>query len=430
VIVRIRTVPFLLTVGFLLVACGDSSGPETKTEETADLATPIDEVLDSEPVGAQLIGKVTDQEGAPVAGATVTVGASSTMTATDGFFDLEVLGPDVLQVSKSGWTTFEVEWDGSQDFVRTTLERLRIRAVRVGGEGIRDDATFEELLVLADDTAINALVFDTKQEDGKVLYDTGVEEAHELGAVAPTYDPRRRISQAREHGLYVITRIVAFNDPFRASAVPGERLTEDWTDPTNPNSWEYPLALAAEACEMGFDEIQFDYVRFPSGIVGESSGQLDLSEDERVDAIAAFLEEAKSRITPMGCVMSADVFGITVSRPGDQGIGQRPEELSQHVDVFSPMVYPSHYSDGWLGLADPNDHPYDVTADAIDDAVPRLEPGTVLRPWLQAFFWTNQQIRRSIQAAEDREVGWILWNSVSNYSRDAIPTDAELAVSP
>ena len=427
---RIRTVPFLLTVGVLLVACGDSSGPETKTEETADLATPIDEVLDSEPVGAQLIGKVTDQEGAPVAGATVTVGASSTMTATDGFFDLEVLGPDVLQVSKSGWTTSEIEWDGSQDFVRTTLERLRIRAVRVGGEGIRDDATFEELLVLADDTAINALVFDTKQEDGKVLYDTGVEEAHEIGAVAPTYDPRRRISQAREHGLYVITRIVAFNDPFRASAVPGERLTEDWTDPTNPNSWEYPLALAAEACEMGFDEIQFDYVRFPSGIVGESSGQLDLSEDERVDAIAAFLEEAKSRITPMGCVMSADVFGITVSRPGDQGIGQRPEELSQHVDVFSPMVYPSHYSDGWLGLADPNDHPYDVTADAIDDAVPRLEPGTVLRPWLQAFFWTNQQIRRSIQAAEDREVGWILWNSVSNYSRDAIPTDAELAVSP
>ena len=150
--------------------------------------------------------------------------------------------------------------------------------------------------------------FDTKQEDGKVLYDTGVEEAHDIGAVAATYDPDERISQAREHGLYVITRIVAFNDPFRASAVPGQRLTEDWTDPTNRDSWEYPLALAVEACELGFDEIQFDYVRFPSGVVGESSGQLNLSEDERVAAISAFLEEAKSRITPMGCVMSADVF--------------------------------------------------------------------------------------------------------------------------
>ena len=427
---RIQTVTLFVLLGVLLGACGDGSGPEAETEETADLAGLTDEVLDSEPVGTQLIGKVTDPDGAPVAGAIVTVGASSTLTATDGFFDLEVLGPDVLQITKSGWTTSEIEWDGSQDFVRTTLERLRIRAIRVGGEGIRDDATFEGLLVLADDTAINAFVFDTKQEDGKVLYDTGVEEAHDIGAVAATYDPDERISQAREHGLYVITRIVVFNDPFRASAVPGQRLTEDWTDPTNSESWEYPLALAVEACELGFDEIQFDYVRFPSGVVGEGSGQLNLSEDERVAAISAFLEEAKSRITPMGCVMSADVFGIIVSRPGDQGIGQRPEELSQHVDVFSPMVYPSHYSDGWLGLADPNEHPYDVTADAIDDAFPRLEPGTELRPWLQAFFWTDQQIRRSIQAAEDRDVGWILWNSVSNYSRDAIPTDAELAVSP
>ena len=429
-IVRIRAVAFPLFVGALIAACGGGSDSDSQTTGSEDLAAPTDEVLNLEHSESQLIGKVTDPEGIPVVGATVTVGASSALTAADGFFDLEVVGPGLLSVSKSGWLTSESEWDGTQSFVRTTLERFRIRALRVGAEGVRNDSVFAEILALADDTAVNALVFDTKQEDGKVLYDTGVEEAHELGAVAPTYDPRRRISQAREHGLYVITRIVAFNDPFRASAVPGERLTEDWTDPTNPNSWEYPLALAAEACEMGFDEIQFDYVRFPSGIVGESSGQLDLSEDERVDAIAAFLEEAKSRITPMGCVMSADVFGITVSRPGDQGIGQRPEELSQHVDVFSPMVYPSHYSDGWLGLADHNDHHYDVTADAIDDAVPRLEPGTVLRPWLQAFFWTNQQIRRSIQAAEDREVGWILWNSVSNYSRDAIPTDAELAVSP
>ena len=84
-------------------------------------------------------------------------------------------------------------------------------------------------------------------------------------------------------------------------------------------------------------------------------------------------------------------------------------------------------ADGWLGLAEPNDHPYDVTADAIEDSLRRIEPGTILRPWLQAFWWTNAQIRRSIQAAEDRDVGWILWNAVSNFSRSAIPTDAEVA---
>jgi hypothetical protein len=129
----------------------------------------------------------------------------------------------------------------------------------------------------------------------------------------------------------------------------------------------------------------------------------------------------------MGCAVSADVYGIVVSTLDDQGIGQRPEELSAHIDALSPMVYPSHYSPGWIGFEDPNEHPYDVTADAITDALPRMEVGALLRPYLQAFYWTDEQIRRSIQAAEDNGVGWILWNVRSNYDRAAIPTDAELA---
>jgi hypothetical protein len=94
------------------------------------------------------------------------------------------------------------------------------------------------------------------------------------------------------------------------------------------------------------------------------------------------------------------------------------------------MVYPSHYSPGWLGFDDPNEYPYDVTEDAIQDAKERIEPGVVLRPWLQAFWWTNDQIRRSIQAAEDNDVGWILWNAASNFDRAALPTDEELAAAP
>ncbi|MGH8914302.1 MAG: putative glycoside hydrolase, partial [Acidimicrobiia bacterium] len=134
----------------------------------------------------------------------------------------------------------------------------------------------------------------------------------------------------------------------------------------------------------------------------------------------------RDRLQPLGCAMSADVFGIIVSAGNDQGIGQRPEELSRHLDAFSPMVYPSHYSPGWLGFDDPNDHPYDVTTGAIEDAQRRIEDGVVLRPWLQSFWWTEEEIRRSIQAAEDHDVGWLLWNAVSNFSRAAIPTDAEL----
>ena len=254
--------------------------------------------------------------------------------------------------------------------------------------------------------------------------------AHEWGAVVNAYNPAERIAQAREKGLYLITRVVTFEDGFWAEARPEQAFDGRWINPTIISAWEYPLALAEEACNLGFDEIQFDYVRFPSGATVETSGQLDMTQAERIGAIEGFLEEARQRLHSLGCAVSADVFGIVLAAENDQGIGQRPEELTRHLDAFSPMIYPSHYSDGWLGLDDPNEHPYDVTSDAIQDGLARIQPGVILRPWLQAFWWTDDQVRRSIQAAEDHEVGWILWNAVSNFSRAAIPTDAELGLTP
>ena len=289
-----------------------------------------------------------------------------------------------------------------------------------------DDAEFAAILALADETAINALVFDTKQEGGRVLYDTSVASAHEWGAVVNAYRPAERVAQAKEQGLYVMTRVVTFEDSYWAEARPQEAFDEKWINPTVASAREYPIALAEEACNLGFDEIQFDYVRFPSEATVETSGQLEMTQAERVGAIEGFLEEARQRLHALGCAVSADVFGIVLASENDQGIGQRPEELTRHVDAFSPMVYPSHYSDGWLGFDDPNEHPYDVTSDAIEDGLARIQPGVVLRPWLQAFWWTDEQIRASIQAAEDHDVGWILWNAVSNFSRAALPTDAEL----
>lgn len=241
------------------------------------------------------------------------------------------------------------------------------------------------------------------------------------------YDPVARIAQADEHDLYTITRIVSFEDTLRANAFPEENLTGRWLDPTSKSARRYILDLAAEACALGFDEIQFDYVRYPSGRTAETSGQRDLTQEQRLDAVAGFLADARELLHPMGCAISAAVFGIVVSSPDDQGIGQRPEEVSVQVDTFSPMVYPSHYSEGWLGFEDPNEHPYDVTADAISDAMHRLHEGTRLRPYLQAFWWTNAQIRSSIQAAEDAGIGWMLWNVLSNFDIQALPTDAELA---
>jgi hypothetical protein len=407
----------IIAIALIVGACSNDAEPPVGTGElTAATTIPL----------PQLLGKVVDNEGGPVPRAQVAVGENVAFTAADGWFDL-MTSPGQLTVDKPAWIATEGTWDGSPAFTEWAIQPRKIRALRVGAEAAGSDENFAAMLALADETAINAFVFDTKQEGGKVFYETAVQDAHDSGAVVNVYDPAERIAQAKEHGLYTITRIVTFEDGYRAAFRPEQAYDGKWINPTVPESWEYPLALAEEACRLGFDEIQFDYVRFPSEEAAQISGQLEMTEEQRTSTIGGFLEAAKERVHAAGCAVSADVFAIVVSAQNDQGIGQRPEELTRHLDAFSPMVYPSHYSPGWLGFDDPNEHPYDVTEDAILDAKERLEPGVVLRPWLQAFWWTNDQIRTSIQAAEDNGVGWILWNAVSNFDRAALPTDEELA---
>lgn len=399
-----------------------ASSTTTTTSTTAPPATTTTTVPP-----LSVAGKVVDGEGEAVTHAEVAIGDERTRTGADGFFDLITHEPGTLVASKPGWTEASIHWDESSTFESLTIEPRVIRGIRVSADAAGDDTHFRSLLALARQTAVNAFVFDTKQEGGEILYESSVGEANEIGAVSPSYDPHLRISEAHEQGLYTITRIVVFEDAIRVRARPEEKLAGVWVDPRHRSARAYNIALAKEACELGFDEIQFDYVRFPSGRTAEISGQLDLTQEERVVAIANFLAEAAEALSPLGCPVSADIFSIVVSVPDDQGIGQRPEELSQELSALSPMIYPSHYSLGWLGLDDPNDHPYDVTADAIDDALARISDASVLRPWLQAFWWSDAQIRRAIQAAEDRGVGWILWNVRSNFDLEAVPTDAEVA---
>lgn len=388
----------------------------TTTESTTTTTLPL----------IQVSGNVFDPEGRPVAGVVVSWGASSAVTGDDGWFTLETTEPTELEASKPGWTSTVAKWVPDSTHMEIEIAPVRMRGLRVDAETAGNDAAFEALLDLAGDTAINALVFDTKQEGGNVLYETDVRDAHDIGAVTIRYEPQRRIAQARQHGLYLVTRIVTFEDAIRARERPEERLAGVWLDPRSAQARRYNIDLAVEACEMGFDEVQFDYVRFPSGRTAAISGQLSMSQEERVDAIASFLSEARAALEALDCAVSAAVFAIVVSVPDDQGLGQRPEELSRHVDFLSPMVYPSHYSPGWLGFPDPNDFPGEVTADAISDALPRLSDQARLRPWLQAFWWSDAEIREAIEAAEEADVGWILWNVRSNYGREALPASDEV----
>ncbi len=148
-----------------------------------------------------------------------------------------------------------------------------------------------------------------------------------------------------------------------------------------------------------------------------------ITSDVRIETIAGFLSTAREELNAMGCAVSADIFGIVMSVNDDQGLGQLPEALSYSVDAVSPMIYPSHYGGGWMGFDNPNDHPYEVVGEALASGMPKLEGGAVLRPWLQAFSWTDEEILESIAAAEDNGLGWLLWNSFSTFEAGSLPTE-------
>lgn len=393
--------------------------PVSTTTTTATTTTTTTTTL---PPTYDITGVVTAPDGTPLGDASVTIGDEEATTGDDGSFEFTAIAPATIRVTRLGWLPADVAWDEHQLSLEVTIEPRVVRGLRVSSYVAADPVQFEGLLALAANSTVNTFVFDTKDESNRVLYDSNSPFAIEIGSVDPMYDPVALLSAAKEQGLYTITRIVTFEDRLWTRARPEHKLAGHWIDPTIEEAWEYPLQLAVEACELGFDEIQFDYVRFPAGTTAAVAQRNNpRTEEERVAAIGAFLREARSRLHPLGCPLSADIFAIVLSSPDDQGIGQRPEDVSAIVDAVSPMVYPSHYSDGWLGFPTPNDHPGPVVADALDDGMARMAGATPLRPWLQAFYYSPGQILAEIEEAEQRGIGWILWNAVGNYAASALP---------
>ena len=403
----------------------DGEIEEFAVEEAPSTTTTTTEPVVESP-RSTVLGRVLTPEGDPLPGATVVIGDVTVISDETGWFVTQA-SHGAMTVSRPAWVTLETEWDGTLSPV--TLEPFVVRGIRAGRVVFETDK-WDNIISLADQSAVNTIVFDTKDESGQVLYDTEVDLAYEIGAVNVLYDPVALIGEAHDHGLYTITRIVTFEDDVWSSSGDAE-IVGNWVDARDEANWAYPVALGVEACELGFDEVQFDYVRFPAGKTG---GQLNreqgLTQEIRVGAIQAFLEQARAAINPLGCAVSADVFAIVMSAFDDQGIGQTPEDLSIYLDAISPMIYPSHYGPGWLGFADPNEHNAEVTADALDDGSPRLAAGTLMRPWLQAFYYNAAEILEGINEAEERGFGWMLWNVNGNYDLAALPSNEDVAESP
>ena len=284
---------------------------------------------------------------------------------------------------------------------------------------------------------LNALELDVKDENGRVGFvPSSVPLARRTGAAGAYYRPRQVARAAHARGVYLIGRIVTFEDPVLSEKRPDLAIrTSDgsvwrnnaglgWTNPYDRRVWRYNVDLAVAAAQSGFDEIQFDYVRFPS------DGDLSLIRYPGVHpqpmawTIPAFVQYARKRLRPLGVRVSVDVFGLSATR--DLGIAQSPRRLSRYVDAVYPMVYPSHYNPGEFDLPDPNGQPRETVTRSLLDFQAALEGRKArLTPWLQDFSlgrtYTLDDVRAQVAAARALGAhGFLLWNPEGVYSAAAL----------
>lgn len=291
-------------------------------------------------------------------------------------------------------------------------------------------------------TEINALVIDIKMDRGQIAFATTNPIANKIGAqeLILFKDIKKFTSDLRKEGIYTIARIVTFKDTPLITAYPqwGVRKSDGslfkdkeglyWIDPSRKDSWEYMISIAEETAKAGFDEIQFDYVRFPDAKGVKFS--VENTQAERVKAISGFLEAARTRLTPYNVFISADIFGYVSWHNADIEIGQRVDALSPYVDYLSPMLYPSGFNAGIPGHPDPVKANYEVVKQSLDKALEKSGTSPLAyRPWLQAFrdyafdrrIYGAKEIREQIAASEAfGSCGWILWNPRNVYSSQGL----------
>ncbi len=285
---------------------------------------------------------------------------------------------------------------------------------------------------LLDNTEMNAVVIDIKEIDGKISVKdvaNGLSYSTEVPSVLPY------LKSVKNRGMYAIARIVVFRDnvmprkrPDLAVKNPDGSIWQDkkqftWLNPYKKEAVDYVIELAEKTADMGFDEIQFDYIRFPSdGNTKNCRYGVEHSSTTASAAIVDFLKQAKKRLSSKGIKLSIDVFGLTTTEKTDMGIGQKIVEMTEHVDYVSPMIYPSHYNNGEYGIPNPNKEPYRTVYIALQGAKKRI-PVEKLRPWLQDFSMKGvkygpEEIKAQIQACYDCDIKtWLLWNAACKYTK-------------
>ncbi|XOB42318.1 MAG: putative glycoside hydrolase [Candidatus Nealsonbacteria bacterium] len=307
---------------------------------------------------------------------------------------------------------------------------------------------------LAKNTEINAVVIDIKDWSGHISYNTEVLEAQEYNAERFLIaDIKALVERFHKEGIYTIARITVFQDPVLAWSRPDlavRRKTDKsllwldrsglaWVDPAAKESWDYNIAIAKDILNQGFDELNFDYIRFPSdGDLSDLSFSFwDSTSTTRVSVISDFYAYLREKLPD--AVLSADLFGL-ITEKSDLGIGQKIEHAYQYFDFVCPMVYPSHYAPMYLGYENPAEYPYEVIKNAMENGLIKLNAfrnttstKAKLRPWLQDFDlgadYGKEEVKLEIKAVKDALgddfSGFMLWSPDNFYTKEALLTTTQ-----
>ena len=383
-------------------------------------------------------------DGEPVAGAMVAVVSAggvitSSIAGADGRYSfLDLPSPITVVVAAMDYDRAEVPV-GAVTEMDVYLKRFQVRGIYMPLGILTNEERVRGLIDLVDRTELNAIVVDVKNDRGWLAYPSALVEAQRSRAYkAEVMDIGEFLSLCREKGIYTIARLVVFKDSTLAAAYPEWALCKDndelwtdsegssWGDPFREEVQDYNIAIAKEVATLGFDELQFDYLRFPSdGAIGELTYAQESTLESRCQAIEEFCARLRSELKPYAVVLSADLFGLTVwvSPEEDMGIGQRVIDIAPYMDYVSPMLYPATFVGGNLGYEDPLLHPYQVVYRSCVEVAKRTN--TRVRPWLQHYSYNNvtygvEEMRLQKQAAADAKThGWMFWNAAGRYDEQS-----------
>jgi len=321
-----------------------------------------------------------------------------------------------------------------------------VKAIYMSGWVAGSPKIREPLIDLIDRTELNAVVIDIKDYTGYLSYKTENEELKKFGSSENRIpDIKEFIGRLHDKGIYVIGRISSFQDSYLVKVHPEfavkdksgkvwrDRKGIAWLDVSAKPVWDYLALIGQDAYDIGFDELNFDYIRFPL-----DGNMLDIAYPysngkNKSEALKEFFAFVDKTFRPKNIPISADLFGMTTSNNDDLGIGQILGDALQHFDFVAPMVYPSHYPATFLGYKSPSMKPYEVIKYAMDSAVKKAELASTspskLRPWLQDFSiggveYTPEMVRAQIQATYDSGLdSWMLWNASNVYTASALLTE-------